>query len=149
MRRFVFAFLWIISPVCFSCTKCMCKYLLDIIIVNATGSDCILINQTLNNGYVYSRNIPLRINRGEESPPYTFEYDLSNGVTNVSLSLQCGEDKFVSLQTNREYKRGYLSHSEELTGTVIGAADLDATYVAKKSDCDKPKAASIYWTLVG
>ena len=130
-----------------ACDKCMCKYWLDIIIANTTTSDCILTGQSLNSGSVYSKNLPLRIAPGEQSLPYTIESDLSSIYTNISMNIQCGADKFITLQTQRDYKSGYWNPSETVTGIITAAANLDASYVAKISNCNIPKAASIYWTV--
>lgn len=146
MRKLVFVILLSISNILFACDKCMCKYLFDIIIANTTTEDCILTSQSIHNGTVYSKELPLRIAPGEQSKPYTIEYDVSNRQTQVSMSLQCGNDKFITIQSQRELS-GFFYSTEKVIGMVTAAANLDASFVGKLSQCQMPKPATIYWNL--
>lgn len=147
MRKIVFVILFSISNILFACDKCMCKYLFDIVIANTTAVDCTLTSQSMRKGKIYSKDLPLRIAPGEQSKPYTLEYDLSNKQTQVSMSLQCGDDKFITIQSQRELNLGFFTNDEKVTGMVTAAANLDATFVGKLSQCQMPKPATIYWTL--
>lgn len=146
MRKTLLVFLFSASNVLFACDRCMCKYLFDVIIANATQSECVLSSQTIDKGMIYSKELPLRIQPGHQSKPYTFEYEKSSKQTKVSMSLQCGDDKFITIQSERK-RSGFFYNIEDITGMVTAAANLDATFVAKPSQCSAPKAASIYWTL--
>jgi hypothetical protein len=133
----------------FSCDQYMCQYLLDIIIVNTTKTNCVMIGQNVKSGLIYSKNLPLTIPADQQSERYSVEYDLDNYQTAVSLSFQCGADKFVTFSSQRNIEQGFWSNTESVVGTVISAANLDASYVAKEASCkaSTPTPTTIYWTL--
>lgn len=149
MKKYVLIGLLGLSTSTFSCTKCMCKYLFDIIVVNATAAECVLTNQTIKNGSVYSKTLPLRIAANQQSERYTFEYDLSNRQTEVSLSFQCGNEQFATFLSERKIEWGLLAYTEIVNGTVTAAAGIDASFVDKAANCaaSKPTPRTIYWTL--
>lgn len=147
MKKYLLLVLLGLSSIGFACDQCMCKYLLDIVISNTTSADCVLISQSIDNGLIYTKSLPLKIASGFQSDPYTFELG-RNGETDVTLSFQCGDDKFATFKSQRMVESGFWSNPEKIMGTVIAASNLDATYVGKPSHCSTPLApATIYWTL--
>ena len=146
MKKYFLLVLLGLTSIGFACDKCMCKYLLDIVVANTTSADCVLISQSVDKGLIYTKSLPLKIASGFQSDPYTFEYD-SDWETNVTLSFQCGDDKFATFKSQRMVEGGFWSNPEKITGTVIAASNLDATYIGKPSNCSIPTPATIYWTL--
>lgn len=149
MKKHVLIGLLGLSTSTFACTKCMCKYLFDIIVINTTAAECVLTNQTIRDGSIYSKTLPLRIAANQQSERYTFEYDLSNRQTEVSLSFQCGSEQFVTFVSERKIESGFLTRTETVNGIVTAAAGLDASFVDKAANCaaSKPTPRTIYWTL--
>lgn len=152
MRKMLFVVLFFISNMPFACEgdDYFPSELFNIIIFNATTSDCSLTSQSIKNGMIYSKTLPLRISPEEQSEPYTLGYNCANGQTEITMSLQCGNDKFITIQSQRKIKFGFLGFSkyeENILGLVTAAANLDAEYAGKIHESYTSKIATIYWVL--
>lgn len=153
MKKYLFILLLSFSTAIFACSKCVCNDWLYIVIVNSTNTSCHLYSQSLEDGAIYTRQLPLEIQKGTQSAPYNFvgnkHYSfVGNKIINVSLSYQCGDDKFVTIQSQRIFEEGFFTDEEKLSGIVTSSSNLDATYSSKASECDiANKPAVIYWTL--
>lgn len=144
MKKYLFVLLLNLSSAIFACNACLCHHWLDIIIVNGTDTSCHLYSQSLEDGITYTKQIPLNIQKGMQSEPYSF---MDKAKINVSLSFQCGDDRFVTVQSQRIYEQGFFSNGEKLAGLVTSSSNLDAVYSSKASECNATKPAVIYWTL--
>ncbi len=135
--------------------RSLCPYLLDVIIQNDTGTDCHLIQQTMNTGNTRSTDLPLTIPATQKSPPYTFETEIGMplpGATeeiSVTLTYQCGNDKIVTFDSKKIITKGFLYKTSSITGLATSLSGIDADYITTKSRCSAypPSPDTIVWML--
>ncbi len=133
----------------------LCPYLLNVIIQNDTGTDCHLIQQTINQGNTRSTELPLTVLAMQKSPAYTFETEVGTPLPgfsediDVTLTYQCGDDKVVTFDSKKTVVKGFLYHAYSITGLVTSISNIDADYTATKGNCSgyPPNVDSITWML--
>jgi len=147
MKKYILSALLCLPSLTAACDTCNCKYLLNITIENKTSSVCYLTQQEITDGIAYSKSLPLKILVGETTTPYSIEEYNNINRTNVTLSFQCGDDKFATIISKRTVNRGYFSNTEIIDSLASSLSNMDATYVSTLSNCKKSKPAAVHWTL--
>ncbi|HVT61868.1 MAG TPA: hypothetical protein VHD33_00060 [Legionellaceae bacterium] len=129
--------------------SCKQNFLFDVVIINKTGQDCNLLDSSIDNGQIHSKHYVTQLRPEMQSQRYRF-CDPYNTYkhTLVTMNLQCGVDKFVTLQIQRNLDIGILTYMEHLEGITTNLSNMNAssrTELAKHSEPNKP--STIYWTL--
>lgn len=128
----------------------------DIVITNNTGETCALIAHTLNNGlYSGKSKPPTTIADKEQSKAlqlYIPSYVIFGLISaNIELSYQCGNDKFVTIESQKELIRGDAIFGINSMITIIGntpsLSNMDAKYRSIRGSCEKNQSSTIYWTF--
>ena len=128
----------------------------DVVIHNNTGETCTLIAHTLNNGiYAHGEKLPKTIENNQKSPPiqlYIPDYFIVKLLsTNIELSYQCGSDKFVTIESQKEHCSGDslfgINPMITITGSVSSLSNMDAKYRYVRGSCEKNQSSTIYWTF--
>ena len=139
-----------------------CGYSFTIGIKNNTQQTCQLTQQIIKQGDIKSKEIPLTLPPGEESKPYKI-HDFKPTGPDVLLSYQCGDDKFVTIETLRftTYTRAskpvswdiwgrtwYTNIPEyHMIGSILSLSNINAHYETSQEDCSQNIPSSIVWTF--
>lgn len=162
MKKYLFiSLIFCQSALAYDARSMYCHYSFALVIKNNTQQTCSLNQQIIKQGEIYSKEIPLTLLPGEESKPYEF-LDYEPTGPDVVLSYQCGDDKFVTVETLRfrtdtlspkpEYdfwgRKRYLYITEyHMIGSIISLSNINAHYETSPGDCSKDIPSSIVWTF--
>ncbi|PJD91385.1 MAG: hypothetical protein CK424_07120 [Legionella sp.] len=128
----------------------------NVVIKNNTGETCTLIAHTLNNGFYSDENkLPMTIPDKKQSQPlqlYIPSYVLIWLLAaNIELSYQCGNDKFVTIESQKERSPGDsllgINSVITITGSILSLSNMDAKYSYIRGSCEKNQSSTIYWTF--
>ena len=129
----------------------LCNYLFDIVIQNNTGTQCRLVQQSFNTGNTYSKTLPLVINAGEKSVPFTFETKIGFAAEDVDidLSYSCGNDKMVTFKSKKMIEKYVVYNSATFEGLASSLSNMDADYVVQPQKCYafQPRPDTMLWTF--
>ncbi len=162
MRKYYTVLLVLIGSSAFACDFFSCQYLLDIIIKNNTNSECHLIQHKINSGrfgadLVFDKELAhiSTIAAGQKSKAFRF-YDDVYYRHHVVLTYQCGDDKFITLDSTRNAYAGITMPllgmwTVVINGLVTSASNMDASYESDIGSCTRlnppARPGSITWTL--
>jgi len=128
----------------------------NVVIKNNTGETCELVTHTLNNGlYTDESKLPTIIADKKQSQPlqlYIPSYVLFHLLSaNIELSYQCGNDKFVTIESQKELHAGDslfgINSMITITGSTSSLSNMDAKYSSIRGSCEKNQSSTIYWTF--
>ncbi len=114
-----------------------------IYVKNNTKSDCWIIQQTLRRGYMKEVIHPLSLKPNEEKEVFKLE-DFSFQGSDMVLTYQCGVNKFVTIESERDI---WASDNKYVKGWTWSVANIDASFTAEYGSCKENKPAKILWTL--
>lgn len=129
----------------------------DVVIKNNTNETCTLIAHTLHNGlYANQAKLPEKIAPHHVGHPLQLyiPYYLLGAFNllsaNIELSYQCGSDKFVTIESQKERfpdDWGIVNSVITITGSASSVANMDAKYRYTRGSCEKNQSSTIYWTF--
>ena len=160
MKKY-FLILILVCPVAVSAADALyCSSSISVVIKNNTQQTCHLTQQILKQGEMKSNEVPITILPGNESKPYQI-HNFGKTGPDIVLSYQCGEDKFVSIESARFTTTTVVStgpdfwgkiygrdvDEEHLIGAIVSLSNINAHYETSLDDCSQNKPSSIIWTF--
>lgn len=141
-----------------------CPYSLSIIIKNQTQDTCHLEQQNIQeyNTIQTKNNIPATIEAGQESQPYIV-YTLRRDGPNISLTYNCGENKFVTISSvhltlvsfrdsgNTDFwgrKIWDWNYKHQIIGSILSLANMSVKHDIKEANCIIGNPATLIWTFL-
>ncbi len=159
MKKLFFILAILFTSTSFAATSCKLydEHAFHVVIKNDTNETCTLIAHTLHNGsYSPQAKLPEKIAPHHVSQPlqlYIPSYLLRSFsllAANIELSFQCGNDKFVTIESQKERNLDDLWIANPvitITGSASSIANMDAKYSSTRGSCEKNQSSTIYWTL--
>lgn len=160
MQKYFLSFI-LVCPVTVSAAEALyCSSSISVVIKNNTPQMCRLTQQILKQGEMKSNEVPITILPGTESKPYQLQNFGKTGP-DIVLSYQCGEDKFVSIESARFTTTTMVSKppdfwgriygksvdEEHVIGAIVALSNINAHYETSQDDCSQNKPSTIVWTF--
>ena len=123
--------------------KCPDYRKFDIYVQNNTEHTCVLLSQTLRRGYMNSDIKTVSIQPNEKTLVYKTD-DFPFQGSDVVLSYQCGPDKFVTIESERDV---WAPDKKYVKGWIWSIAGMDTEYTSVYGSCNTNQPASIVWTF--
>lgn len=120
MKKYLLSLFLGYSGIVSALGNCEENFLFDVVIINKTSQDCSLLNYSVDNGQIQSKQLTTTIQSGMQGQRYNF-CDPSNYYkqTLVTMNVQCGTDKFVTLQTQRKLDTTFFRMQNTLKATQL------------------------------
>ncbi len=123
--------------------KCPDYRKFDIYVQNNTGHVCVLLSQTLRRGYMNSDTNTVSIQPNVKTLAYKID-DFPFQGSDVVLSYQCGPDKFITIESERDVWAGDHKY---VKGWIWSIAGMDTEYTSEYGSCQTNQSANIIWTF--
>jgi hypothetical protein len=123
--------------------KCPDYRKFDVYVQNNSEQVCELLSQTLRRGYPIEVQKHFRIQPNEKLLVYRTD-DFAFQGSDVVLNYQCGPNKFVTIESERDVWAG---DQQFVKGWIWSIAGMNTNYLTAYGDCDTNQSASIVWTF--
>ena len=117
--------------------------LFEVSVRNNTSSPCTIIDQTMRRGYLDKIFYPLSIRPQEERKVIRIRDYVFQG-SDVVLSYQCGDNKFATIESERDTWAG---DSKYVKGWIWSLAGMNVSYSTHFGDCEDNQSANMVWTF--
>jgi len=146
MKKYILSFLLCFPLIGLACDQCHCYHRFNIVIQNNTPVVCHVTETELEVGTVTSKKLPAQISVGETVVLSSIKTNYADRAQ-MRFSLQCGEDKFITFDSERTLDLGFFSETENVFGSIIALSNMDASYRGEHSQCKKSIPSTIYWDV--
>ncbi len=160
MKKYFLIFMLVCPAIAYAVNSLFCWYAISVVIKNNTQQTCHLTQQILKQGELKSNEVPITVLPGDETKPYKLQ-NFGKIGPDVVMSYQCGNDKFVTIESarfttstvvynppdfwGREY--GKSIDTDHLIGAIVALSNMNAHYDLSDGDCSQDKPKSIVWTF--
>lgn len=142
MKKYILLILLSASPMIWANDGGRSCVELKIIVQNSTNTSCYLLSTDLNRGfYGFGYKIPGGKIAPGESHSFIFE-QLNYSGTEVVLSYECGNGELTF-----KSQKALCIQGGAITGTLLAASNMNATYETSLGNYWKKIRGSIRWTL--
>lgn len=115
----------------------------EISVKNNTDSVCTIMQETLRRGYLEKTFFPTSIKPKEEKQIIIVR-DYAFQGSDLVLSYQCGDDKFVTIESERDI---WAEDQKYVKGWIWSAAGMDASYTTSYGSCETNQSGKIVWAF--
>ncbi|MCR9191435.1 MAG: hypothetical protein NXI01_02095 [Gammaproteobacteria bacterium] len=129
-----------------ACDQCHCFHRFNIVIQNNTPVICHVTQTEVEVGTVVSKKFPAQVSVGETAVLSSIQTNYADRAK-MRFSLQCGEDKFVTFDSERTLDFGFFSETEHVLGSIVSLSNMDASYRGDHEQCKKSIPSTIYWDV--